>query len=487
MSQAELSPPPPPLQVPAPPPVVLTLEEVCAATGARLQQGDPAGLLGPLDLDSRRLGPGDWFLAHRGSQQDGHDYLDTARGLGAAGAVVTDPGRLPAGWSLPTLVVADHAAFLEQLGTAIRQRFTGQVIGITGSVGKTSCRHVLAHLLAQDRAVLATPWNWNTEIGIPLTLSRLLRQGAEVCVLELAMRGPGQIAQLTRIVQPHIGILTGIAPVHLELLGSLWGILEAKLELFATMDPAGTWVYPAPDAFIRGGLAALPLQPRQAFRFLPGQQLTDPGDPDLLIMEKLQWEEEPGRWSGTLHWQTGREATEINAIALGQVWSALAASAGALAAGLPLQQITERLPLVPPAAGRMELRRRFPQRLILFDAYNSNPASATDALETLARIARQRPAIAILGGMKELGPESERYHRELGTRVRSLGIPALLAVGTEAEWIATGAAGGDTSVFTVDTAEAAAAWCATQVPGDAVVLLKGSRAYALETILDAAW
>ncbi|MEO7995212.1 MAG: Mur ligase family protein, partial [bacterium] len=178
------------------PPLVVTLQDVAAATGARIVQGDPQTPLGALDIDSRRLTPGDWFLAHQGSTADGHDFLGVAREAGIAGAVVTRANRLPADWDLPTLAVEDHAAFLDTLGSLIRTRFKGPVVGITGSVGKTTCKHVLSHLLAHDRVVLATPWNWNTEIGVPLTLTRLLKSGADVCVLELAMRGEGQIAQL---------------------------------------------------------------------------------------------------------------------------------------------------------------------------------------------------------------------------------------------------------------------------------------------------
>lgn len=487
MTPADLSPAAPVRTVAAPPAIVLSLAEVVAATGATIGQGDPETPLGAIDIDSRRLQPGDWFLAHIGSRDDGHQYLAAAAKHGVAGAIVTDVSRLPAGWRLPTLAVESHETFLERLGIAIRGRFTGPVLGITGSVGKTSCRHILSHLLSVDRAVLATPWNWNTEIGIPLTLSRLLREGADVCVLELAMRGAGQIAQLTRIAQPSIGIITAIAPVHLELLGSMWGILEAKLELFAGMAPGGWWIYPAPDAFIRAGIANLPAIPHQTLRFVPGQQLLEPGDPDLLVAEKLKWKEADERWAFTLHLNDVRVDSAIQSVALPQIWSALAATAGAVAMGLTVEEIARRLPEIPPITGRMELRRRFPKRLILFDCYNSNPISAAEALETLSRVANGRPTIAILGGMKELGAEAERYHRELGTKVRLLGIDQLMAIGTESAWLADAATGGSTSVFTADTADEAAGWLATQVPGEAVILLKGSRAYALETLLEHPW
>lgn len=487
MTATPLSPDSPTSTHPAPPPLRLTLAEVVAGTGATLLQGEPESLLGAVDIDSRRLHPGDWFLAHVGSQVDGHSYLTDAALQQIGGAIVTDPSRLPAGWSLPTLVVESHQDFLERLGMGIRSRFTGPVAGITGSVGKTSCRHILSHLLSADRTVLSTPWNWNTEIGVPLTLTHLLREGADVCVLELAMRGAGQISQLTRIARPQVGILTAIAPVHLELLGSLWGILEAKLELFREMAPGGTWIYPASDTFLQAGLANLPAIAHQTLRFMPGQELLGPGDPTILRADTLVWQEVGESWSFNLNWQHQRVPTALRTIAQAQIWSALAAIAGALALGMPLEQIGAQLPKVPPITGRMEIRRRFPQRVLLFDCYNSNPVSATEALETLVRVAGSRPAIAILGGMKELGAESERYHRELGTRVRLLGIPWLLAIGEEATWIADAAAGGGTSVFTAATADDAVGWLQTQVPADAVVLLKGSRAYALESLLEHSW
>ncbi|HYE77518.1 MAG TPA: Mur ligase family protein, partial [bacterium] len=186
MSPAELSPAAPVSTAPAPPAIELTFADL-ANLGCRVVAGAPGTRLGSIDIDSRRIGPGDWFLAHRGEQADGHDFLADVKARGAAGAIIEDPTRLPSDFSLPALQVDDHAAFLERLAKLIRDRFAGQVVGITGSVGKTTCKHTLAHLLSHDRAVLATPWNWNTEIGVPLTLSRLLSHGADVLVLELAM------------------------------------------------------------------------------------------------------------------------------------------------------------------------------------------------------------------------------------------------------------------------------------------------------------
>ncbi|HYE77277.1 MAG TPA: Mur ligase family protein, partial [bacterium] len=287
--------------------------------------------------------------------------------------------------------------------------------------------------------------------------------------------------------RPTVAVLTGIAPVHLEQLGSLWAILEAKLELFEHMDPAGWWVYPAPDAFIRAGIAALPLEQHKTLRFVPGIQMVDPGDPDLLAGERFRWDPVGQRWHFTLHLREKRAETNLATVAMGQIWSALAASAGALALGLTLEQVAHRLPLTPPITGRMELQGRFPNRTILVDCYNSNPVSAGDALETLVRIGQGRPTVAVLGGMKELGPEAERYHRELGGKVRALNIGTLLAVGEEAPWIAAGAAGGLTQVFTAAAITDAEGWLGTQIPGDAVVLLKGSRTYALERALDLSW
>ncbi|MEO7994423.1 MAG: cyanophycin synthetase, partial [bacterium] len=277
------------------------------------------------------------------------------------------------------------------------------------------------------------------------------------------------------------------APVHLELLGSLWNILEAKLELFAHLAPGSAWVYPAPDAFIRAGIANLPPVPHETIRFVPGMQMVEPGDPDLLLAEHLRWDDTGGGWEFDLRWREERCKTRLQTVALGQLWSALAAVAGALALGVPLAACAARLPATPAITGRMEVRHRFPKRTILFDCYNSNPISAADALTTLARLGQGHQTVAILGGMKELGPESERYHRELGAQARSLGIQQVLAIGDEAEWIADGAAGAATQVFTAASIGEATGWLGSQVSGDAVVLLKGSRAYHLEDALEAAW
>jgi UDP-N-acetylmuramoyl-tripeptide--D-alanyl-D-alanine ligase len=379
-----------------------------------------------VQVDSRRVRPGDLFVA----VGRGVGFLDDARANGAAATLV--PGH-------PFEVFA-------ALGSLVRDRSNARVVGITGSTGKTSTKDILAALCAPVARTVAAEASYNNEIGVPLTLCRL-EPDTEVCILELAMRGFGQIADLCRIARPDIGVVVNVGPVHLELVGSLEGVMRAKSELVAALPPGGTAIVPAEFPVAREDVEIV--------------RLTEPA---------------PRREGG----RTAVDGVSFNFTAQHQAANAAAALAAYDALGLPRPARVdvefsrwrgEELPL--PGGG-----------LLINDAYNANPVSMRAALVHLAATAGARRRVAILGDMAELGPGGPAFHEEIGREAARHGVEALLAVGELSRGYLDGAAGVPVARWAPD-AEAAVAEARELVgPGDCV-LVKASRAMGLERVADA--
>jgi UDP-N-acetylmuramoyl-tripeptide--D-alanyl-D-alanine ligase len=358
-----------------------------------------------VQVDSRRIRPGDLFVA----VGRGIDYLDDARANGA----------------VATLVPEHPFEAFAVLGSLVRDRSSAKVVGITGSTGKTSTKDIMAALCRPAARTVAAEASYNNEIGVPLTLCRL-ESDTEVCILELAMRGFGQIADLCRIARPHIGIVVNVGPVHLELVGSLEGVMRAKSELVAALPAGGTAIVPAEFPVERD-------------------------DIDVVQLQEPKVQHENG---GTIV-----DGVSFNFTAEHQAANAVAALAGYDALGLPR-----------------------PERVNV--AYNANPVSMRAALVHLAATAGARRRVAILGDMAELGPGGPAFHEEIGREVARHGIEALLAVGELARGYLDGAPAVPVKRWAPD-AEAAAAEARELVePGDCV-LVKASRAVGLERVAGA--
>ena len=377
-----------------------------------------------VQVDSRRVEHGDLFVA----VGRGAEFRNEALVRGAAATLLPD---------------RPFEAFAA-LGSLVRDRSNARVVGITGSTGKTSTKDILAALCAPAARTVAAEASFNNEIGVPLTLCRL-EPDTEVCILELAMRGFGQIADLCRIARPHVGVITNIGPVHLELVGSLEGVQRAKGELVAALPAGGTAVVPAGFPVDRDDI-----------------EVVHPGLPDV--------RHEDGR--------TVVGGVSFNFTAEHQVANAATALAALEALGLPRPERVdvefspwrgEQLPL--PGGG-----------LLINDAYNANPVSMRAALAHLAAVATGRRRVAILGDMAELGSAAPAYHEEIGREAARHGVEALLAVGELARAYVDG--GVPVTRWATD-AEAAAAEATDFVqPGD-VVLVKASRALGLERVAEA--
>jgi UDP-N-acetylmuramoyl-tripeptide--D-alanyl-D-alanine ligase len=378
-----------------------------------------------VQVDSRRVEPGDLFVAVRG----GVDFLEAALERGAAA----------------TLVPEHPFEAMAALGSLVRDRSAARVVGNTGSTGKTSTKDILAALCATAARTVAAEESYNNEIGVPLTLCRL-EPDTEVCVLELAMRGFGQIADLCRIARPHVGVITNVGPVHLELVGSLEGVLRAKGELVAALPPGGTTIVPLEFPVDRDDVDVIRL-----------------GEPDA-------------RRDGE---RTVVGGVSFNFTAHHQAANAAAALAALDALGLPRPERVE----VEWSRWRGEERPLPGGGLLINDAYNANPVSMRAALAQLAATAGDRRRVAILGDMAELGPGAPAFHEEIGREVARHGVEALLAVGELARGYVDNATGVPMVRWAADADEAAEAAVELVQPGDCV-LVKASRAVGLERVAE---
>jgi UDP-N-acetylmuramoyl-tripeptide--D-alanyl-D-alanine ligase len=374
-----------------------------------------------VQVDSRRVRAGDLFVA----VGRGADFLEDARAAGATATLVPD----------------DAFAALARIGRAVRERSDAKVVGITGSMGKTSTKDILAALCESATApTIAAEASFNNEIGVPLTLCRL-EEDTEVCILELAMRGLGQIAELCEIAQPVIGVVTNVGPVHLELVDSIEGVQRAKGELIAALPSGGTAIVPADFPVART-------------------------DVEIVRLREPEVESVNGR--------TFVDGVSFNFTARHQAENAAAALAALDALGLTRPASVD----VVFAPWRGEEAELPAGGLVINDAYNANPVSMRAALEYLAERAGERRRVAILGDMAELGRTGPGYHREVGRAAADLGVDEVLAVGELARgYLDAGVPGR----WVPNVHEALHELDDFVRPGDAV-LVKASRAIGLEAV-----
>ncbi len=373
-----------------------------------------------VQVDSRRIVDGDLFVA----VGEGSGFVDDARERGAAATLVPD----------------DAFAALARIARAVRDRSSARVVGITGSMGKTSTKDILAALCAPSASTIAAESSYNNEVGVPLTLARL-EPDTEVCILELAMRGFGQIADLSEIARPHIGVVTNIGPVHLELVESIEGVLRAKGELVAALPAGGTAVVPADFPVDRDDVHVIRV-----------------AEPAATV--------EDGR--------TLVGGVSFNFTARHQAKNAATALAALDALGLPRPTSVD----VDFARWRGEEAELPGGGVLINDAYNANPISMRAALAYLADRSEGRRRVAILGDMAELGRTGEEYHRQVGEAAAELGVDELLAVGQLARGYLEGGVPGR---WVANVHEALHEVDDVVQPGDAV-LVKASRAIGLEAV-----
>jgi UDP-N-acetylmuramoyl-tripeptide--D-alanyl-D-alanine ligase len=379
-----------------------------------------------VEIDSRRVGPGDLFVAVGG----GVAFADDARAAGAA-----------------VLVPDDAFAALAELGRWARAHTTARVVAITGSVGKTSTKDILTALLRPHVRVVAARDGFNNELGLPLTLCRAEPE-TEVIVTEMGMRGPGQIRALAAIARPHVGVITSIAPVHLELLGSLENIARAKAELLQELEPGSVAVLPADEP------------------------LLDPFVPDGLDVRRFSAADVDVR-GGHAHVRFREREVAFAFAARHQARNAVAALTAAEVLDVPLPEDVVEVSFSRWRSQETELPGG---GLLINDAWNANPVAMRAALEHLVERADGRRTAAVLGDMAELGVDGPRYHAEVAHTIERLDIDVVVGVGELSR-----AYGGE---WAPDAATAVDVVRHVVEPGDAV-LVKGSRAVGLEVVAEA--
>jgi UDP-N-acetylmuramoyl-tripeptide--D-alanyl-D-alanine ligase len=456
--------------------LVVTLAEAAQAMAATSSSDSEEALLRnfpSVSIDTRTLRPGEAYFAIRGLRLDGHQFIPDAIAAGASVVVSQLPPKdAPADclW----LQVSDTIRALQLLAQHVRQKWARPVIAITGSIGKTTTRRFIGHLLSKRFQVGETPGNFNNHLGVPLSLLAL-DPNHELAVLELGMNHAGEIGELARICRPTAGMITNVAPVHTEFLPSLDDVADAKAELIDHLPEDGYLFYNGDDSRVE----------RIASRF-PGRRIS------FGFRHGLDYRVAAAEIRGFFHTALRIEADGLNLDAeiplVGRpfLYSAAAAVAVAARFGVEPDQMREALASAAPASRRGQVFR-VGELTLYDDTYNSSPKAVEALLETLAEVAERRRCVLVLGDMLELGDRSADFHTEIGRRVADLNPAQLVTVGIESRRIGEAAAAAGYAQVDhrhFEDSSAAADYLVGAVrPGD-FVAVKGSRGIHMETIVE---
>jgi UDP-N-acetylmuramoyl-tripeptide--D-alanyl-D-alanine ligase len=448
--------------------VNLSPAQIAAALGAEVVAEGADEAPRRATINSAEAGPGDLFFGLRGENRDGGEFASAAIEAGAWGVVIgpdfrdalsPDTGEKSVHTSVRSwvFVTEDPLAAMHTLAREYRRALGARVVGVTGSVGKTSVKDIAKALL--PGRVHANQQNFNTEIGLPLTILEAPAD-TDVLVLEMAMRGKGQIAELAAVAEPEVAVITNVGPVHIELLGSVEAIAAAKAEILEDLPPSGTAVAPVEAGELEPHLERAP----RLLRFGPG------GD-----VSATEARVTDGVTEALVRTPVGSERFHFPFTEAHNLTNALAAIAAGVALGADLAGVADRAASIGFSRFRGE-RLELPGGIVLVnDCYNANPVSMRAALDHLATLGAER-SVAVLGEMGELGPESPRYHHEVGEHARAAGVDFVIGVGLPARDY-------DPDELVADPSEAAELLAARLEPRDAV-LIKGSRSAGLETVAE---
>jgi len=421
-----------------------------------------------VNTDTRSLQAGDLFVALKGERFDAHEFLAQAKAQGAV-AAIAHQGLAQAG--LPGLEVADTRLALGQLAAGWRAQFRLPLVAVTGSNGKTTVTQMIASILRAWKAekAFATEGNLNNDIGVPLTLLRLSAEH-EVGVVELGMNHPGEIAYLAELTRPTVALVNNAQREHLEFMATVEAVARENGSVFKSLDAAGTAVFPADDDYT-------PL-----WRELVGKRkvltfaLSGPAD----VTGTARWQD--GCWAVAAATPAGAAEFSLHIAGRHNVKNAMAATACALAAGVPLASICAGLSAFVPVKGRSRaIAVTLPGRVLTLvdDSYNANPDSMHAALEVLAEL--PGPRLMVMGDMGEVGDQGPQFHDEAGRHAHTLGIEKLFTLGEQSKQAA--AAFGAAQVFNgIDELTAAVL---AELAGTGSVLVKGSRFMKMERVVQA--
>lgn len=447
------------------------LAELAAACRGELVGDDVT--IDAFSTDTRCLSQGSLFVALRGDHFDGHAFVDAAFHAGARAAVVDPKAQ---GISFPHVRVSDTLRALGDLAAYVRAQ-RGQVVAITGSNGKTTCKELCAAALGPS--VHKTTGNLNNLIGAPLTLLGW-PASAPLCVVEMGMNAPGEIARLTEIASPNVGIITNVAPAHLLGLGSVEGVARAKGELFAHLDGGAVAVVNADDVLIEQ-IAVSMLKSQRQVRFGRSERA------DVRIVESAQ---RPEGLCVTLQWDAKRDAVALPLVGSHHAHSVAAAVAAAWTLGVARTAVIEGLARVALPKGRTGVMRDVRVASgktinVLDDTYNANPGSMRAAFATLAELAPARRRVAALGDMLELGEAAPALHRSIGEAAARAGIACVVATGDFAGATVDGAQSVGAQAVACGNHDALANVLWKYLADGDWLLLKGSRGARMERVLEA--
>jgi UDP-N-acetylmuramoyl-tripeptide--D-alanyl-D-alanine ligase len=419
-------------------------------------------------IDTRTLESGACYVAIKGENFDGNDFVDQAIKSGAKAAVV----QRQITTELPSIVVDNTRLALTRLATAWRQKCGSKVIGITGSNGKTTVKEMIATILKVESQVLSTQGNLNNDIGVPLTLLKL-EPKHKFAVIEMGANHPGEIADLGRCALPDIGVITNVGTAHIEGFGDIDGVAKAKGEMFAEVSKKGVSIINADDAYYDYWKTLIGAGKQISFG------LTESAD---VYAKAVQSKITNGKFvtDFMLHYQDQKIPVQLALAGYHNVVNALAATAAGLAAGLILSQVKQGLEIVQAVPGRMEPMTGKHGGVVINDSYNANPTSLEAALKVLTSIPGER--WVVLGAFGELGLDSETIHSQMGKMIKSTGVVRLAAIGPDAK--STVKAFGKGATFFASQDELISA-LNEQLKGDEVVLIKGSRAQRMEYVTKA--
>ncbi len=444
----------------------LTLAGIARCGEGRLVGADR--VVDAISIDSRTLAPGAVFAALKGDRFDGHEFAQTAAERGAAGLLVER--LLPI--ELSQVVVTDTLSTLTACARAHRRQFSGAVVAVTGSNGKTTTKEMIGAVLATLGPCLITRGNLNNHIGVPLTLLALKPEHRHA-VIEMGANHRGEIAHLAATAEPAIGIVTNAGAAHLEGFGSLDGVAQGKGELFAALPRDGVAVINADDRYASLWQSLASGRQIVTFGLEVSADYSAKNVSASLEQHGPRLEFDLVAPSGTVH-------VQLALAGLHNLRNALGAAAAAQAAGASLDAVAAGLSAVKPVKGRLEFRPAVNGAVIVDDSYNANPGSLKAGLDAFRSFSGAR--WLVLGDMMELGPAADDLHREIGAYARESGIERLLAVGARAKRAAD-AFGPGAAWF--ETVEDLITEARRSLRADVAVLVKGSRANRLERVTQA--
>jgi len=443
----------------------LRLHEICSLVRGEMYGEDK--VISSVSIDTRALTKGALYVAIKGEQFDGHDFIQQAEAAGAGALLLNE--RIDS--ALPQVVVADTRLALAELAGAVRDKAQVKVCGVTGSNGKTTVKEMISAILAMQSPVLSTLGNFNNDIGVPLSLLRL-DKSHEFAVIEMGANHADEIAYTSRYAKPDVVVITNVAAVHIEGFGCIDGVASAKAEIIESLSEEGVAILNADDDYFN------------LWRAIAGQReclsfgLNDIAD---VRAENISNTLQNEQFISTFNLVFNEQKTSIKLALAGEhnIKNALAASAACIALGVDVAQIKQGLEQLNSVKGRMQLQATKKGYRVVNDSYNANPASLQVALEAIH--ANATKFWVALGEFGELGAESSEIHKEMGLQIKRAGVTRLFATGKLTKH--TVDSFGDGASYYAQQGELIAA-IQKEIECDVVLLVKGSRSQKMDVVVN---